>query len=179
MLSNSLDSRGLATCFPPQLRATSHTSQGSWQCNYKDSWFSAKAHTTDIVYRNLCQAHLLEVDFTHIPADHETLFVIYHVGIHVEFSFMILSLNPLTFTFWCEVTLASLDLLRPMRDLRMQWSWAFSLVCEVALSHKVHFHGILLRHRIVISEQGHFKEWWSLLVQQFIVLCNISRVWYL
>ena len=26
---------------------------------------------------------------------------------------------------------------RPMRALRLQWSWAFSLVCEVALSHPI------------------------------------------
>jgi hypothetical protein len=35
---------------------------------------------------------------------------------------------------WCEVNMDGLGPFLSMRDLRMQWSRAFSLVCEVALS---------------------------------------------
>ena len=43
------------------------------------------------------------------------------------------SLDLQAFTFMCEVKLDGLSPpFRPMRALRLQWSWAFSLVCEVA-----------------------------------------------
>ena len=35
---------------------------------------------------NLRQTHLLEVDLTIIPEDHETLSIVRHVGLHVDFS---------------------------------------------------------------------------------------------
>src|ERR1700738_3989491 len=41
-----------------------------------------------IVYRNLCQAHLLEVGLTQIPVDHAPLSTTCHVGLHVDFSSM-------------------------------------------------------------------------------------------
>ena len=45
------------------------------------------------------------------------------------------SLDLEAFTFVCEVNLDNLSPpFRSMRALRLQWSWAFSLVCEVALS---------------------------------------------
>jgi hypothetical protein len=37
---------------------------------------------------NLHQAHLLEVGLTKIPGDHETLSIVRHVGLHVDFSSM-------------------------------------------------------------------------------------------
>jgi hypothetical protein len=39
-------------------------------------------------------AYLLEVAMMEIPTNHETLFIVYHVGIHVDFSFMIILLGP-------------------------------------------------------------------------------------
>ena len=45
------------------------------------------------VSRNLRQTHLLEVGLTKIPGDHETLSIIRHVGLHVDFSSMKSSLG--------------------------------------------------------------------------------------
>ena len=49
-----------------------------------------------MVYMNLHEAYLLEVDVTQILADHEneTLFIVCHVGVHVDFSSVIISLDP-------------------------------------------------------------------------------------
>ena len=44
---------------------------------------------THVVYRNLHYAYLLEVGLLLILAYKETLFIVFHVGIHVDFSFMI------------------------------------------------------------------------------------------
>ena len=63
-----------------------------------------------MVSRNLHQAHLLEVGLTKILRDHETLSIIRHVGIHVDFSSMKSSFSLWAFTFVCEV---NLDGLRP------------------------------------------------------------------
>ena len=41
-----------------------------------------------MVFQNLRLTHLLEVDLTGIPRDHETLSTVSHVGLHVDFSFM-------------------------------------------------------------------------------------------
>jgi hypothetical protein len=42
---------------------------------------------------NLRQAHLLEVGLTKILGDHETLSIVHHVGLHVDFSSMKFSLG--------------------------------------------------------------------------------------
>ena len=42
---------------------------------------------------NLCQAHLLEVGLTKSLGDHETLSIVRHVGLHVDFSSMKSSLG--------------------------------------------------------------------------------------
>jgi hypothetical protein len=47
-----------------------------------------------IVFRNLHQAYHLEVGLMQTLADQETLFTICHVGIYVEFSSMMISLDP-------------------------------------------------------------------------------------
>ena len=39
-----------------------------------------------MVYRNLHQAYLLEVDMIQIPVDHAPLSTTYYVGFHVDFS---------------------------------------------------------------------------------------------
>ena len=39
-----------------------------------------------MVSQDLHQAHLLEVGLMKIPGDHETLSVVRHVGLHVDFS---------------------------------------------------------------------------------------------
>jgi hypothetical protein len=48
----------------------------------------------DMVRWNMRQSYLLEVDMTQIPTNHETLFVICYVNIHVNFSSMIICLDP-------------------------------------------------------------------------------------
>jgi hypothetical protein len=45
------------------------------------------------VFRNLRHAHLLEVGMMKIPGDHETLSILRHVGLHVDFSSMKSSLG--------------------------------------------------------------------------------------
>ena len=77
------------------------------------------------------QAHLLEVGMTKIPGDHNTLAIVRHVGLHVEFSSTKSSLG-LHLCVWNE--LGRSPPFRPMRALRLQWSFAFNLVCEVALT---------------------------------------------
>ena len=42
---------------------------------------------------NLRQAHLLKVVLKKIPGDHETLSIVRHVGLHVDFSYMKFSLD--------------------------------------------------------------------------------------
>ena len=46
-----------------------------------------------MVSRNLCQAHLLDVGLMYIMADHETLSIVRHVGLDVDFSSMKSSLG--------------------------------------------------------------------------------------
>ena len=46
-----------------------------------------------MVSRNLCEAHLLEVGLMKLSGDHKTLFIVRHVGLHVDFSSMKSSLN--------------------------------------------------------------------------------------
>ena len=50
--------------------------------------------TVDTVCWNLRHTYLMEVDLMQILAKHETLFIVFHVGIHVIFSFIIISLGP-------------------------------------------------------------------------------------
>ena len=52
----------------------------------------------------------MEVGLTEIPRDRETLSIVRHVGLHVDFSSMKSSLGLEAFTFVCEV---NLDGLRP------------------------------------------------------------------
>ena len=46
-----------------------------------------------MVSQNLCQAHVSEVGLTKIPGDRETLAIVRHVGLHVDFSSMKFSLG--------------------------------------------------------------------------------------
>jgi hypothetical protein len=39
-----------------------------------------------MVSRNLREVHLLEVGLTKIPGDYETLSIVRHVGLHIDFS---------------------------------------------------------------------------------------------
>ena len=47
----------------------------------------------NMVSRNLRQAHLLEVGLTKIPGDHETLSIVRHVELHLDFSSMKFSMG--------------------------------------------------------------------------------------
>ena len=86
-----------------------------------------------MVYMNLRQAYLLEVGLTQIPSAHAPSSTSCHVGRHVGFSstnfFWVLQ----AFTSQCEGNLYGPRLFQPMRALPLPWSWAFNLVCEVAL----------------------------------------------
>ena len=46
-----------------------------------------------MVSQNLRQPHLLKVDLTNTPRDHETLSIVRHVGLHIDFSFVKSSLG--------------------------------------------------------------------------------------
>jgi hypothetical protein len=48
----------------------------------------------DMAYSKLSKAYFLEVDLTQIMADNETLSIVYHVRIYVDFSSIIMSLCP-------------------------------------------------------------------------------------
>ena len=74
-----------------------------------------------MVCQILCQAYLLEVGLMQILTKYETLFIVCYVGVHVHFSFMVISLGLYAFTFSCEVSLDCFPFL-PMIDFRMQWS---------------------------------------------------------
>ena len=98
------------------------------------AWKNIKKVT---VSRNFRQTHLLEVDLTKTPGDHKTLSTIRHVGFHVDIS----SVHEAFFSafrlhVWNE--LGQSPPFRPMRALRLQWSRAFSLVCEMALDFMHH-----------------------------------------
>ena len=87
-----------------------------------------------MISQNLCQVHLLEVGLMKIPRDHSTLFKVRHVGLHVDFTSIDIFFEPLGLYYLRVWSVVGLSLpFRPMRALRLQWSRAFSLVCEVAL----------------------------------------------
>ena len=68
----------------------------SWNLSYNLSWNLScwkKILKKVMVSHNFCQAHLLEVGLTQILGDHETLFIISHIGLHVDCSSMKSSLN--------------------------------------------------------------------------------------
>ena len=103
---------------------------GPWPCNCEGPWFSSNGHITNMVYWNLHQSYLLEVGLMQnfdMPWK-----IIYSLPcrnpcklfIHENF-FGPLGLHLLA---WSELRW-SLPF-QPMRDRRMQWSWAFSLACE-------------------------------------------------
>ena len=64
-----------------------------------------------MVSRNLRQTHLLKVGMTKIPGDQETLSIVHHVGLYVDFSSIKSSLGLQAFTFVCEVNLDGLSAL--------------------------------------------------------------------
>ena len=70
-----------------------HTSEGPWPCCYEGPRISSKGHINCLTYLvcwSLHQAYFLELGLIQISVEHETIFVICHVGIHVNFSFMII-----------------------------------------------------------------------------------------
>ena len=131
------------------LRAPPSTGKGWWPCDCEGHWFSSKGCITGLVCWNLHQVYsLLEVGLMQILATQ--CFVVSYVGIHVNFfvhdNFSgSLGLHLLV---WSELGW-SLPF-RPTRDLIMQWSLVFSLVCKVAL--KVHKDGVKPTNSL---------EWWS------------------
>jgi hypothetical protein len=82
---------------------------------------------------NLCHAHLKEVGLTQIPTYHGTLLI--NLSCKNPCRFFIRDsfcrLLDIHLLVWSE--LGRLWPFWPMKDLRMQWSWAFSLVCQVVL----------------------------------------------
>ena len=125
-------------------------------------WTGHKALESDMVLRNLHEAYLLEVGLTHFMANHETISIVCHLEIHMDFSSIIKVTSWFSFTqTWmgaCSYVPCSclylihdsffgtlgLHLIvwselgrswpfRQMRGLRMPWSQAFSPVCDVTL----------------------------------------------
>ena len=68
------------------------------------------------------------------PSDHETWSIRCLVGIHVDFIHLAFtySFGPSTIV-WRE--LGPAPPFPPMRVLKVEWTWALSLVCEVAISY--------------------------------------------
>ena len=117
------------------LRTTSQKSQGPWPCICEGSSLSSKGRTSFLAYmvwHNLCQDYLLEVDLMQIMGDHETLFIVWHVKIHIDFSFMtIYESLGLHLLVWSE-------LFDQWEILDCNDHGAFSIVWEVVLSLKAH-----------------------------------------
>ena len=88
---------------------------------------------TSMVYRDLRQAYLLEVGMTQISTNHETLSIICCLGIHIDFFVQDDFFGPLGLHLLVWSELKQCRLFWPLKDLRMQWWHAFSLVCEVTL----------------------------------------------
>ena len=108
--------------------AISHTSQTLWLYDCGDPWLSSKGRTTNKVYQNLHQAYLLEMGLMQLPTYHKNLFIINCVRpcrlfVHDNF-FGPLGLYMLV-QKWTWTVLA----FWLVRDLRIEWSWAFSLIC--------------------------------------------------
>jgi hypothetical protein len=117
-----------------EIEATSHMSQGLWPRKHEGPQLSSKVCSNSLinmVYWNLHWAYLLEVGMTQIPTNHETFFILCHVGINVDFSSMIIFLafkaSPPSVRW-----LGQSWPFQSMRDLRMQWPHAFNLMCKVA-----------------------------------------------
>ena len=104
--------------------------------------------------------NLLEVSLTSIPGDHETLSIVRHVELHIDFPSMKSSLG-LHLRVWSE--LGRSPPFRRMRALKLdcKWSRAFSLVCEVALTSRLLISTDYLCHknlpRTVVSNPGRCK----------------------
>ena len=78
-----------------------------------------------MVSRNLRQAHLLEVSLTKISGDHETLFIVHHVGLFIHIVFF--EPSGLHHCVWSELG-RSLPFW-PMRALKLQWSQGPLVLC--------------------------------------------------
>ena len=76
--------------------------------------------------------------FENIPSDHETWSLWCHVRINVDFTSILHSPTPLIPQAYCEGGELGPPAppFPPMRVLEVNWSWALSLVCDVALSVK-------------------------------------------
>ena len=85
--------------FNMALKSTSRTSEGPWPRNCEGPWFSTDQLLVDMIYQKLHHAYVLEMAMAHIPIDHEIWYVACHVGVHVDFSSTIISLDPHAFTF--------------------------------------------------------------------------------
>ena len=92
------------------IRTNSSPSQSPQLCNCEGLKYSSKGRIIDMVCWNLHQAYLLRMGLVQIPTDHETMFIVYHVRVHVDSSSTIIFLSPWAFTFWCEVNLDGLGL---------------------------------------------------------------------
>ena len=149
---------------------------------HKCSPFRATSHTqprADMLCRNLRHAHHLEMGLTHIPASRETLFILCHVRIHVDFSSSTIqsfgSLDLHLCSGWSR-------LVRPMRDLRMQWSEAFDLMCEVALRWATNYVSrwwivwVVTLIEVLFGMDNGTKEWWNYISSSLVTLLVAMRM---
>ena len=96
-------------CYTPRgvIRATSHT----WPCKCESPWFSSKGHTIDMVYWECALGYIFGRWVTcKFWYNHETLLIVCHVRIHVDFSSMMISLGLYAFAFGVNWTWTSLRL---------------------------------------------------------------------
>ena len=116
------------SCNRSLTRAASHMVQGLWPYTCEGPWFSSKGHTTNMVCWNMCHANLLKVGLTQIMANYKT--IIYSMPCRNPHRFFIRDdfFEHLDFHFLVWSELGQFQPFRPMRDLRMQWSQAFTLV---------------------------------------------------
>ena len=107
-------------------------SQRPWPCHCVGFQLSSKGRATNMVCRNLYQDYLWEMGMTQILTDHEPLFTNFSCKTLCRLVNYDNFFRPwgLHLVGWIE--LGRSRPFRPIRDLRMQWSQAFSLMCEVA-----------------------------------------------
>ena len=77
-----------------------------------------------------------------IMGDHETLSIVHHVWLHVDFSIHEVFFGPLGLHLRVWSELGWSPPFRPMTTLRLKWLRAYNLVCDVALSPKSKSHEI-------------------------------------
>ena len=118
------------------LRPLSHTSQGPWPCGCEGPQLSSKRPYHLFNYHDMLEfAYGLPLKGAHNENsnNHNTTFLVNHVRIHADFFIHDNFFGLVGLCLLVCIELGQSWPSQPMRDLRMQWSWAFNLVCKVTL----------------------------------------------